>query len=152
MKKVLIGCLMLASVACYAQDTKKKSSLFGSGPKLFKSTPNLDYSNNDADGNASLPKLTFTKAIDAQVNTPEYYLQRASKDFIVSGSLGLGGAAIGCSAIAIKKKEAQYAMIGVGGLCGVIGIVYFFKGAVNIGKAGKTLAPANEGIGLNLNF
>ncbi|WP_099463415.1 hypothetical protein [Parabacteroides provencensis] len=144
MKKILLVLMLFCSITIFAQEKQKKTSLFGPGPYKVIQTK----------------KATKNKQ-SLQEQTSGLLLQKASKEFITAGCTGIAsGIFCGTSAF-IDQKGGQYAMLGIGGVCGIVAIVYGFKGAITIGKAGKVhdqekgfayLKPANEGIGINLTF
>jgi hypothetical protein len=91
-----------------------------------------------------------------------YLLQQASLDIICSGVGGFAAGGLAIGGAYINDSEVKKVLFVSSGILGLVSTYFFYKGVVNIGRAGKVsdrkefpvaqLRPSKEGIGFNLTF
>jgi hypothetical protein len=91
-----------------------------------------------------------------------YLLQQASLDIICSGACYAATASLVVGGAYIDDSEVRKVLFVSGGILSIVSTYFFYKGVINIGRAGKVsdrkefsvaqLRPSKEGLGFNLTF
>lgn len=155
MKKVLVFMLALLIVApIFAQE--KKSSLVGR--KLFETVDEAEYRKKQE---AKGVVVINDGSKDWEQLSAGYFLRKSSTEFMTAIGCAAGATAFGTGAAFIDEKDAQTALLVGSGLCAISSAVFYIKGVISLGKAGKALdrerpsayiQPSKQGVGLCLNF
>lgn len=155
MKKVLVFMLaLLVTAPMFAQE--KKSSLLGR--KLFETVDEAEYRKKQE---AKGVVVINDGSKDWEQLSAGYFLRKSSSEFMTAIGCAAGAAAFGTGAAFIDEKDAQTALLIGSGLCAISSAVFYIKGVISLGKAGKALdrerpsayiQPSKHGVGLCLNF
>jgi hypothetical protein len=86
-------------------------------------------------------KLDLTAHKDGTIKQGGFYLKKGGKQLVTGGVLSLTGIAFSGvgGAVLTKNQTAGYALIGIGGTAGLMGLIYLVSAGSNIKKAGDEL-------------
>jgi hypothetical protein len=130
--------------------------LFASSVFAQNGKPLLGESHSMSEEDKAYSRLHWTQ------QSSGYLLQQASLDFIGCGACAVSATGLAFGASFVHNQEEKNILLVSSGVLSIVSTCLFFKGAINIGRAGKVsdrkefsvaqLRPSKEGIGFNLTF